>query len=396
MWSVAAWTLASPGPLDRFGTLKGTDFVQFYIYGLLTATSPGRLFDVGEWHRILASLATGDPHLLYVPVYPPTIGLLFAPFATLSWRAALVAWTGVSAILYAFAIWLLLRTSPRVAREPIAVALFALGWPVFAQLVLHGQVSTLFLLVVAGAWPLCRAGRPFIAGLVLGLLALKPSLLLVPLVVMAVAARWRVLAAMTLSGLIQLLAAAAVMGWGVWVDYARTAVDLLQHPEWIEPKLWQAHAAGNAFALLLGRGRGAQVAFAATFCVLVWLTGRAWRGPAAPSPLAWALLVLAALVGSPHLYVYDLVIMAAAFIPIVEWTLEHPRHAWTPTLRRLVAASYVLPLFAPLAAVTRVQVSVLAFGALFWACVRASRAAAPVAAAPSTADPQRRRATHGR
>ena len=388
LWSVAAWTLSTPGDLDRFGTLKGADYVQFHVYGRLALSAPEHLFDVGEWRRQLAELVPADPDVLYVPVYPPTVGLLFAAFAPLPWQAALLAWTAISFVLYAAALWLLLRGCPRVAGDPVAVALFALGWPVFVQLVLHGQISTIFLLVVAVAWWAFRAGRPISAGLLLGLLAVKPSLLPVPLVVMALSGRWRVLGGMLLSAALQVLAVVVVLGWQAWVSYAETALELLRHPEWIEPKLWQAHAVSNALVLLLGRGFAAQAGYAVVLSILVGLTVRAWRGGGAAPGLAWALLVLATLVGSPHLYVYDLVIMAAAFVPVIEWTLDHPDHPRSPLLQRLVAASYLLPLAAPLAAVTRVQLSVLAFGALFWTLSRVEREISRLAAAaPSIADP---------
>ena len=38
LWSSAVWVMATPGPLDRFGTLKGTDFSQFFVSARLVAT----------------------------------------------------------------------------------------------------------------------------------------------------------------------------------------------------------------------------------------------------------------------------------------------------------------------------------------------------------------------
>ena len=101
---------------------------------------------------------------------------------------------------------------------------------------------------------------------------------------------------------------------------------------------------------------------------VVVATVRRWRASPSPGrdPIACSLFVLGLLITSPHLYVYDLVIMAAALLPTLEWCLARPASQRAVTIKRLLGASFALPLFGPLvASVTHVQLSVVAFLALF-------------------------------
>ena len=72
--------------------------------------------------------------------------------------------------------------------------------------------------------------------------------------------------------------------------------------------------------------------------------------------MAWLATVLVA----PHLTVYDLVILAPAFLWIADWLANHssPRIAW------LLYLSCLLPFAGPLARWTHLQLSVVCLSAL--------------------------------
>src|SRR6185436_13688889 len=79
LWTSAAWVIATPGALDRFGTLKGTDFAQFYVSARLVATGRAdAMYDWSAYTHELASQVPGPEGLLYLPVYPPVLGALLA------------------------------------------------------------------------------------------------------------------------------------------------------------------------------------------------------------------------------------------------------------------------------------------------------------------------------
>src|SRR5689334_20475925 len=130
----------------------------------------------------------------YAPmVYPPAYYLAVSPLAALPYRVAAWAWTAAmlgcfAATIGALAIALGADPSlaPRVPTPPalrriaaVAALPLAVTFTPFAENLVSGQKGTLWLLIFTLAFVALRWGRPTIAGLVLGLLALKPQLAVV-------------------------------------------------------------------------------------------------------------------------------------------------------------------------------------------------------------------------
>jgi hypothetical protein len=107
----------------------------------------------------------------YLPFrYPPFYALCFAPTSYLSYEASWLVWSALS--------FLALVLTGRLLG--IAAADW-IGWsvcyfPVFAA-ISYGQNSLISLLVLAAAYALWQADRPFLAGLTAGLLLYKPTIL---------------------------------------------------------------------------------------------------------------------------------------------------------------------------------------------------------------------------
>jgi hypothetical protein len=99
------------------------------------------------------------------------------------------------AVLFAALIASWWIAAPGVSWSKATWLLGALGWYPLLYSIGLIQPGLILMLVVAVAWRLSRAGRPYAAGAVLGLSVLKPQLvLIVPLVLLA-AGRWRIVAA---------------------------------------------------------------------------------------------------------------------------------------------------------------------------------------------------------
>ena len=92
---------------------------------------------------------------------------------------------------------------------------------------------------------------------------------------------------------------------------------------------------------------------------------RIWRTEA-PLSLRYSFLLLATVLISPHLFVYDLVILAPALLMVGDWALGHPDDARTKPVQRLMYYSYALPLAAAATQFTHIQASVIAMSALSW------------------------------
>jgi hypothetical protein len=86
-------------------------------------------------------------------------------------------------------------------------------------------------------------------------------------------------------------------------------------------------------------------------------------------------LLLAPMLVSPHLTVYDLVILAPAFLLLADWARGRSD---VSRLGSLLYASYILPLAGPLARWTHAQVSVIAMALLMWLICRMETSSAKV------------------
>jgi hypothetical protein len=363
-WTALVWLHAIQGPFDRFGQLRGMDFLQFYAAGWFI--SSGQVADLYNWQAFAEALprlvpAAGD--LLFVSVYPPQLALLFAPIASLPYFGALAAWTGVSVALYAAAVALTLRLVPPLQPYRTEAWSFALGFPPFLQLLAHGQVASLALLPLLGAFAAFRMNRPWLAGAALALLAFKPQF--GTFAIAALALWWSPgLAGGLLLGVgAQVALLGSVLGTGPLLEYANVLAQLLAQPGQFEPKVWAMHGLRGALELTLGRGPTATALWAAGGFGALWLGRRAWNRHQSTS-LRFGVLLLAGLVINPHLYVYDLTVAAIALACLVSWFLESKTGD-----RRVVYAAYALvwlPLIGPLATVTRLQPTPFVMLALLW------------------------------
>lgn len=206
------YTMSWSGPFPRDGTtlVAGRDFLNFWMYGQAASTSdPSRFYDLTEYHRALAALL-GPNYPGQNWSYPPGIFFIAAPFGLLGYLQALLVWTLASGALF-FAI-----ARRHVADNRVLIAL--LLSPAVVLCLMSGQSSlvTAAMLVTIFAW-LDR--RPVTAGILIGLLTLKPQLGILFPVMLIASGRWRVFASATMTTLVLVAATALVFGPQVWVDF---------------------------------------------------------------------------------------------------------------------------------------------------------------------------------
>jgi hypothetical protein len=186
-------------------------------------------------------------------------------------------------------------------------------------------------LFIAGM--LCLQKRPFVAGLILGCLVIKPQLgFLLPIAFIA-AAQWRAFAGAALSSLGLLLAAWIAFGTEAYAGmieiapmFASIAADGLVG--------W--HKMGSVYASLRLAGLPSEAAWtlhiliATAAAAAVWIV---WRRDADLRAKA-ALLGAASMLVSPYIYVYDTMILVVPMLWLVASSID----------RRIVLALWLIPL----------------------------------------------------
>ena len=289
------------------------DFVDVYAAGRLALDGePAAAYD---WptHKQAEVRAIGhDFENYYGWHYPPTFFFVAAALATLPYFIAALVW--LIATLAAFAA----AMAAILGRTGILVAL---GFPAALWNATAGQNGFLTAALIGGTLGLMER-RPALAGVCLGLLTYKPQFgLLFPLVLIA-DRRWLTLA----------VAAAVAVGLALasWLAFGSASWDAFVH--WMPITSQVVLGEGRAdwsrlqslFGLVRSHGGSAQLAWTvqaigslAVALAIVWL----WRSRL-PYDLKAAALACGALLATPYLYMYDLVVLAVAAAFLIRYALE--------------------------------------------------------------------------
>ena len=358
LWSVYVWNMSTPGLLDRARNLKGTDFLHFYTLGSLALSHRGAdLYNLQAQSELAARRIPAAAGIRYLPLYPPQVSIFFAPFARLSYANALAVWLSLSALIYGLCCYAVYRACPNLWDYKSMVIILALAFPAFWHLIAWGQTSALALACFTLAFFALRAQREFLAGMAFGCLIFKPQLGLAAAVVFLLTLRWRVIAGAVVSAAGELIVGWLYYGLGPLREWPHVLFNVSKVLPLLEPRPYQTHCLRTFWTMLVPWPSVSLAGYMISAVIVFGMTVACWRGRGS---LAWrfSALLFATVLLAPHLTVYDLVILAPAFLLLSDSIVAHPDHGEIPTLRVLLYLAFALPLVGPLAQWTHVQLSV--------------------------------------
>ncbi|HWX93694.1 MAG TPA: glycosyltransferase family 87 protein [Terriglobales bacterium] len=378
VWSIYAWVLATPTLRDRNGLVKGTDFLHFYTLGCLALEHRGAdLYNMQAQSALAQQKVPQAGRLFFVPLYGPQVSLLFAPLAALPYAMALAIWSLANAAIYAVCCYAIWKACPNLQSERWTVLLLAIAYPAFFHLIAWGQTSALALACLTAAWPALRSNHLYLAGISLGCLIFKPQLALAAAAVFLLARAWKVIAGALAASAAQLAAAWIYYGTPIMGDYFHHLLHVREAYALLEPRPYQMHSLRAFWAMLVPWSHFGFGLYLATAILVLWVTFTYWKSPA-PLSLRYSALLLATVLVSPHLTVYDLLILAPAFLLTADWLTTHKEDPQARWLGLLLYLAYALPLVGPLAQWTHLQLSVPVMLVLLWTLSRPEIAARPL------------------
>jgi hypothetical protein len=330
-----------------FGPARWADFINFYTLGHVAANHGplSTLTSFEELYRTQVAVVPDSKGLYYPPVYPLATSILFAPFAALPFWWAGFVWGVVTLALYG----LIVKAFRPAHVDAFLVWAAAFSFPPLQQLVAHGQCTIVALVAFAGGTWLWRKRQLLAAGLLLGLLALKPQLGILTVLMLLLTRQWRVLAGFFISVAMQVGLTALWYGPGAIAAHltiARTAVTLGDD---LSKNFAMTHSLRTVTRLLPGQLD--TIVWAAASVVVIGLVWRVWRSePRLERRMA--VLLIGTVLTSPHLFVYDAVILVLAGLWLAD-DGELPASFWT------WAYVLTLALFFPSASLINLQISVL-------------------------------------
>jgi len=368
LWTIYAVDISTPGLRDRYGLVKGTDFLHFYTLGSLALRGRGDLlYDMQAQAVVVRERIPEAAEVFYLPLYGPQVSLFFAPLALLPYGWALTAWLFFNIVIYALCCYAIWKRCANLQSYGWTVLILAMAFPGFFHLILWGQTSGLALLCFTLGFLAINSERHFLAGLAIGSLIFKPQLALAAAAIFLFSGEWRTVLGAISAAAAQLALAWAHYGTSVMLSYLQALSRIPKVAPLLEPRLYQTHSLRSFWSLLLP---WPCVAFAfyviCAIAVLVFAI-QCWRSRA-PLNLRYSVLLLATVLVAPHLTVYDLVILAPAFLLLGDWSLQTPPHPLAQSVQALLYISYPLFLLGPVSRFTHVQLSVLVMAALVWIC----------------------------
>jgi hypothetical protein len=299
-------TLAGLPPLskpwvDGTNFVYGRDFLNTWMGGRsMFAGGPEPWFDVRTYNDALRAML-GTPYQEHYWSYPPHVMLFIWPFGLMPYLPAYFVWSALGVALYVWACSVAIRRDRMlfVAVAPsIAVCIF------FGQ---NGFYTS--ALLIGGLVNLDR--RPILAGVLFGILTIKPQLGMLLPVILLLERRWLVIASAVVTTAILVALTSLLFGWHIWIEFYQK---IIPQQQWLTE-----NGAGLMFCMvptvfyaarLLFMPLGVAWALQGVVSALV-LAGLVWvywkrRDPA----LSLAYFITATFIFTPYILNYDMVALS--------------------------------------------------------------------------------------
>jgi hypothetical protein len=331
--AMAGWIAISDGLIDRNGKPLGTDFSDVYAAGTLTWQGrPAEAYQPALQHAAEKAIFGGREVPFYGWHYPPFFFAVAFVVAAVPYAWGLAIWLAASFAAYLAAI--------RAILPGPQTMLVAAAFPAVFINIGHGQNGFLTAALLGGAlhW-LDR--RPWLVGVLVGLLAYKPQFgVLIPVALIA-SGRWN-----TIGGAIATVAALVAVSWatlgaGVWhafadsMNFTQTVVLEQGNTGW--EKIQSIFSTARMWGANVPTAYAVQGALLVTLVVTIaWL----WHSDAAFELKASA-LATGSLLATPYVLDYDLVVLAVA---IAFFARHGQRHGFRAFEISLLAAAWIVPL----------------------------------------------------
>lgn len=287
---------------DAINAVIGRDFLNIWMGGRAAiAGGPAAWFDANTYNAAIRSLLEPNPlnDYRYYWSYPPDIVLFTWPFGLMPFLVAYVAWCVLGLVAF-------VAVAQACGVERRNLVFLALA-PAVTVTVFFGQNGLVTGVLLAGALTALDR-RPVLAGVLFGVLTIKPQLGILLPVMLALTGRWRTIATAAATVFVLVIVTAIFYGADVWVEYFRKVG---AQQAWVLD-----HAGGNLVpsALYAARelGLSGPIAWTAQTIELTFALGAVvWTFcRRRDDVLSLCLFVTAIFLFTPYSYCYDMVVLA--------------------------------------------------------------------------------------
>lgn len=318
------------GLLDARGLPLGADFITYWAASHLAQTGyPAAAYD--SLQLLAAELLVAPVRMIHTAwYYPPQFLMVTLPLASISYAWSYLAFSLISLALFIFA-------ALTISKGRFAIALIACP-AIFLNLA-SGQNGLLTASLAALALHYLNQ-KPLLAGSLMGLLCIKPQLLVLFPLLLICTRQWQALLAFSLSSLCFAICATLLLGLEVWPAFLGGLADARHYLETDIPLARMP----TVFALVRQAGGSLPLAYASHAMIATLALAAVWQiwSRSQCLQIRGTALVAATLLISPYLFDYDLVWHV---LPIAWLYQLGSRHGWLYGERLILCLTWMLLLY---------------------------------------------------
>jgi len=278
----------------------GRDFINFWAVGTYSeASNTSNLYNYEFYREYLVSLF-GEPLNRYSYSYPPHAIFFFRIFGTLSYFWALMLWSvgGVATMMSAV----------RQYREELP-GYFWIICPATFVCLFTGQIG-LFLTGLFIWGMLLSPKKPWLAGILIGCLTIKPQLGPLLVIALIISGQWKTIISASITTIILLGLSVLLFGMDSWSIFIR---EILPYQSEVISKNFGVfdYMVPSVFKWVINLGGSVKMAWALqaiSIALSIYLTIKIFR-----SGLKWsektAILCLLTFLFSPYMAIYDMALL---------------------------------------------------------------------------------------
>lgn len=329
---LTAGVLLHSNLVDPKGYTPGFDFSVFWSAAQLAVQGhPEFSYQLPKLHAIIHTLYPEAREGSYGWFYPPNFFLLITPLGLLPYLPAYLAFMATGLVAYG---WVVRKICP----GPYTLWVLA-GFSGLWDNLVSGQ-NGFITAALAGAALLTLQQRPVLAGILIGLLSIKPQLLLLFPVALVAARAWKTLGVAALSLVLSNGVATAILGWPSFLAWlgslglAKSFLEIGGEHFWL--RMPTVFAAAHLMGVSL---QGSYLMHAVVAIAVAAVVGGLWWRCQDPT-LRYASLTAGSLLISPYVLVYDLTWLA---LPIAWLARAGQERGWLKWERELLILVWMLP-----------------------------------------------------
>ncbi|KZL21030.1 hypothetical protein PsAD2_01022 [Pseudovibrio axinellae] len=317
---------------NAFTSPNGTfliDYFSFWLAGQQAISgTPELVYNLAEFAALQNQVSESDT--VFAFFYPPTFQLIQIPYALLPMKLAFLAFIGTTTLL----LWCALRLI--VGNWVWAAALTVI--PASLNNAMHGQnaalTTALYALFLIGL----ERKKPVIAGIVLGILTIKPQLgMLIPFALIA-GANWHCFTSATITTAVVAGLSLALLGESAWISFLQQipVTSEVMHSNGVSwGKMISIYSSLRQLNIGHANSFSLQIISALAVLICVWIT---WRYCEKMSIRA-AVLVAGGLLATPFALNYDLTLL---IVPCAFLIRDGLKHGFLPYEKAALASFIVL------------------------------------------------------